>query len=174
MKWVVRPAVPPDRDEILRVVRSAFAGPGGDGQEEVDIVTATWQVAADRPGLELVALAGDAVVGHLLAAAGDLNGQAVVGVAPLSVEPARQRLGVGIALMTDLLLHGDRDGWPAVFLLGDPGYYRRFGFEPSGPFGIVYRPAGEGSPYFQLRRLRAFHASLRGEFRYCWEHAPTA
>jgi putative acetyltransferase len=172
--WLVRTVDLSDRDAILGVVRAAFTGDGRDGQEEIDIVMATWTVPAGRPGLELVAVAGDTVIGHLLAAAGDLNGRDVVAVAPLSVDPGYQRMGVGSALMTELVRHGDREEWPAVFLLGDPEYYRRFGFESSAPFGIVYGPAGEGSPYFQLRRLRAYDPSLRGEFRYCWEQPPFA
>ncbi len=150
MDWLVRTVDPSDRDAILGVVRAAFTGDGGDGQEEVDIVIATWKVRGGRPGLELVALAGDAVIGHLLAAAGDLEGRDVVGVAPLSVAPRYQRMGVGSALMTELLRHGDREDWPGVLLLGDPEYYRRFGFESSAPFGIVYGPAGEGSPLFSV------------------------
>jgi putative acetyltransferase len=172
--WLVRTVEPSDRDAVLGVVRAAFTGDGGDGQEEIDIVIATWKVRAGRPGLELVALAGDAVIGHLLAAGGDLEGRDVVAVAPLSVAPGYQRMGVGSALMTELLRHGDREDWPAVLLLGDPEYYRRFGFESSAPYGIVYGPAGAGSPNFQLRRLRAFDPSLRGEFRYCWEQLPAA
>ena len=172
MDWLVRTVDPSDRDAIVGVVRAAFTGDGGDGQEEVDIVIATWKVRGGRPGLELVALAGHAVIGHLLAAAGDLDGRDVVAVAPLSVAPGYQGMGVGSALMTELLRHGDREDWPGALLLGDHEYYRRFGFESSAPFGIVYGPAGEGSPYFQLRRLRAFDPSLHGEFRYCWEQMP--
>ena len=50
-------------------------------------------------------------------------------------------------------------------LLGNPEYYGRFGFEASGPFGIVYEPVGEASPYFQVRRLAAFDTTISGTFR---------
>ena len=56
-----------------------------------------------------------------------------------------------------------------MVLLGDPGYYRRFGFEPSGPLGIVYAPVGEDDPHFQVRRFGGYEPTLKGEFRYCWE-----
>ena len=65
--WLVRTVDPSDRDAILGVARAAFTGDGRDGQEEIDIVIATWKVRGGRPGLELVAVAGDAVIGHLLA-----------------------------------------------------------------------------------------------------------
>ena len=83
-------------------------------------------------------------------------------------------MGVGSALMTELLRHGDREDWPGVLLLGTSRDNRRFGFESSAPFGIADGPAGEGSPHFQLRRLRAFDPSLHGEYRYCWEQMPAA
>jgi putative acetyltransferase len=54
---------------------------------------------------------------------------------------------------------------PMVVLLGDPGYYSRFGFEPALPAGVV-PPVAEWEPYWQLRRLRAWREGLRGEFRY--------
>jgi predicted N-acetyltransferase YhbS len=59
-------------------------------------------------------------------------------------------------------------GWPAVVLLGEPSYYRRFGFEPAGSAGIVYPPVGPDSPHFQVRRLSG-RRSPEGRFTYGWE-----
>ena len=64
-------------------------------------------------------------------------------------------------------------GLPMVLLLGNPSYYRRFGFESTASLGITYAPVGEGSPHFQVRRLSSFDASLRGDFVYCWESQPS-
>ena len=93
----------------------------------------------------------------------------MLGIAPLSVLPHRQRQGIGTALLTELLRRTDEEDWPLVVLLGDPRYYGRFGFEPAGPFGIVYPPVGADSPYFQVRWLTRVDPSLHGQFRYCWE-----
>jgi hypothetical protein len=41
----------------------------------------------------------------------------------------QQRRGVGGALMHRVLAAADALDVPAVVVLGDPGYYRRFGFE---------------------------------------------
>jgi putative acetyltransferase len=167
--WHVRSAESSDHEQIIEVVRQAFTKDGSDGAEEVDIVRKTWELSAALPGLELVVADGDRVVGHVVAATADLNGVTVPAVAPLSVVPERQGVGVGSALMTTLLERAEADGWPMVAILGDPAYYGRFGFEPSAPFGIVYPPVGEGSPYFQVRRLSAFDPAISGTFRYCWE-----
>jgi putative acetyltransferase len=51
-------------------------------------------------------------------------------LAPLAVAPERQRQGLGTRLVREGLaqLHGL--GVQQVFVLGDPGYYRRFGYAP--------------------------------------------
>jgi predicted N-acetyltransferase YhbS len=168
-----------DRRAILEVVRQAFsADTTRDGQEEVDIVRSTWAREASPAGLELVAegedvTAGeDGIVGHVLAALGDLGGCPAVGIAPLAVVPSCQRQGVGTALMTELLARVEHGGWPFALLLGNPGYYRRFGFEPAARYGITYRPVGPGNPHFMVRAFSTDLADRRGDFVYCWEMSP--
>jgi putative acetyltransferase len=165
----VRVAAPDDRDTILKVVRDAFSRQGRNGQEEVDIVVKSWRLQAVVGGLELVAVEENAVVGYVLGARGDLGGRDVVAVAPLAVSTANQRRGAGSALMRELLERAEAVGYPLVVLLGNPAYYGRFGFEPSGPLGISYLPVGEGDPHFQVRRLTAYDPSYHGRFTYCWE-----
>ncbi len=128
----------------------------------------SWASGLIPIGLELVAIDQDAVVGHVLASLGDLGGEKVPGVAPLAVSPSRQRNGIGSALMFELLRRAEAAGFPLIVLLGSPGYYRRFGFEPSGPLNITYPPVGD-NPAFQARRLSSYDRSLQGEFTYCWE-----
>jgi putative acetyltransferase len=160
----VRTARAADRDDVLALVRAAFATGGRDGQEELEFVSATWRLGASPPGLELVADDHGTVVGHVLAAAGDLGGRATIGIAPLAVAPERQRQGIGSALMVELLRRLERDRWPMAVLLGDPGYY--------SSFAISYPPVGVGSPYFMVRRFST--EDLGGEFAYCWESAGRA
>ena len=162
-----------DRPAVLDVVRAAFTGPEQDGTYEVDVVAQTWGRHAGIDGLDLVALADGAVVGHVLGARGDLAGEPAVGIAPLSVRPAWQRRGVGTALMRTLLERAGKQRWPFVLLLGSPDYYRRFGFEPAVTYGISYPPAGPDNPAFQVRRL-GVDRPPGGEFRYCWELAERA
>ncbi len=165
----VRTAAPEDHDAILEVVREAFTSPDRNANEEIDIVASTWACGAAVHELELVAVVGGVVVGHVMAARGDIGGREAVGIAPLAVTPTHQGTGVGSALMTELLRRAETAGLPLVVLLGDPGYYGRFGFEASGPLGINYRPVGEGNPNFQVRRLAGYDSSYRGDFTYCWE-----
>lgn len=165
----IRTAEARDRDAIVELVEEAFTSDGRDGHEEVDVVVSTWELGAAPRDLELVAVDEGVIVGHVLAARGDLSGREVVAVAPLAVRVAHQGSGVGTALMTELLVRAEAAGLPLLLLLGDPRYYGRFGFEPSGPHGISYAPVGNGSPYFQVRRFSGFDRSYEGRFTYCWE-----
>ncbi len=166
---VLRPADERDRPAVVNVVRDAFADGGRDGQEEINIVERTWSLRAAIDPLELVAVEGSLVVGYVLGARGDLGGREVVGLAPLAVTPPYQGQGVGSALMTELVRRADQDGWPVIVLLGNPSYYRRFAFEPSGPLGIECPSVGLGNPHFLVRRLRNYDSSCRGDFAYRWE-----
>lgn len=71
--------------------------------------------------------------------------------------------------MRELLDRAEASKYPLVVLLGDPAYYGRFGFEPSGPLGISYPPVGEGNAQFQVRRLTTYDPSYHGRLTYCWE-----
>ena len=169
MSFPIRSATRRDRPAILALVQAAFSNANRHASDEVAIVNATWARGAGIDGLELVAVDAREIVGHALGAIGDLEGRPVPAVAPVCVTPARQRQGIGSALLVELLRRAEYQKWPLVLLLGDPGYYQRFGFEPSGPFGISYRPAGQDNPHFQVRRLAGFDSSFRGDFTYCWE-----
>ena len=59
----------------------------------------------------------------------------------------------------------DTAGEPMIILLGEPHFYRRFGFELAVPLGVIPPdPAWIGG--FQLRRLTAWDPDLVGDFRY--------
>jgi putative acetyltransferase len=166
----VRPATPDDAPAILAVVDDAFRDETRTADEELDIVRRTWAVRDEAQRIELVAVEGGGLVGHVLAAPGDLEGRVVAGVAPLSVVTARQSAGVGTALMAALIAEAERRGWPLLLLLGEPAYYGRFGFVPAGAHSIHYAPAGRDSPHFLARRVGHAGASLPlGDYRYCWE-----
>jgi putative acetyltransferase len=160
---------PGDRDGILGVVRDAFSSDERDASEELDIVLTTWDIGTAPYRLEFVAVADGTIVGHVLAAPGDLGGREVVAVAPLAVSPPLQRRGIGRSLMTRLLREAEAAELPLVVLLGLPSYYGQFGFEPSGSLGIRYPTVGEDNPHFLVRRFANYAPSYRGDFTYCWE-----
>ena len=85
--------------------------------------------------------------------------------------PARYREGIGSALRAEVLACAHAGGWPLVLLLGDPGYYQRFGFVSAGSLGIVYvAPQHRGSPLPGPHAL-AVRPGTAWSFVYCWERA---
>lgn len=154
---------------MLDTVGEAFSSGDGDGRAEVEIVESVWSLDASIVACDLVALSNKEIVGHVLASIGRLDGRAVPGIAPLAVRPERQGQGIGTALMTELLRQLGQKRFPMVVLLGDPGYYGRFGFQPSGPLGANYPPVGAGNPHFQVLRLGGHHEPYSGTYVYSWE-----
>ena len=77
--------------------------------------------------LSLVAVDGSDVVGH----AGFsrlLSPNSSLALAPVAVTAGRRRQGIAFALIVDGLDRARTAGWQAVIVLGDPDYYKRFGF----------------------------------------------
>lgn len=84
--------------------------------------------------LSLVAEEGGTVIGHVAFSAIHIDGIGAgwFGLGPISVEPSRQRSGIGRALIeTGLKILKDR-GAAGVALIGDPDVYRSSGFTSDG------------------------------------------
>jgi len=84
---------------------------------------------APARGLSFVAMEEGRVVGSVRlwdAALGTDRGALLLG--PLVVDPAHRCRGIGSALMRHALQAASRRGHGAVLLVGDAGYYGRFGF----------------------------------------------
>ncbi|MBV8055585.1 MAG: N-acetyltransferase, partial [Deltaproteobacteria bacterium] len=64
-------------------------------------------------------------------------------LAPIAVHPGFQRQGIGSALIRNGLELARRGGWEAVFVLGDVGYYGRFGFSVEAAKGYISPYSGE-------------------------------
>ncbi|MCO5170048.1 MAG: N-acetyltransferase [Planctomycetes bacterium] len=93
---------------------------------------------AARPFVSLVACDGDDVVGHALFTPVTVGGAwTALALGPMAVVPARQRDGVGSALVRAGLDACRALGHEVVFVLGHPDYYPRFGFVPARPKGLT-------------------------------------
>jgi putative acetyltransferase len=80
------------------------------------------------------------IIGHIMFSPVVLDGHPelkIMGLAPMAVVPARQRQGVGSALVRAGLEECRKLGFGAIVVLGHPDYYPRFGFSPSTRFGIT-------------------------------------
>lgn len=165
---IIRRENPEDVDVIRAVTAAAFARPDEPGQAppEAGLVDALRASPAWLPALSLVATEPDGtVIGHVVATRGHVDTSPALGLGPLSVSPYHQRQGVGSALMHAVLGAADALGEPLVALLGDPLYYRRFGFRLSNEYGVT-PPVPTWQPHFQVRPLSAHDPLLHGVFTY--------
>lgn len=132
--WTIRDETPGDAGPVHEVETSAFGRP-----EEVRLVDALrGQVT---PSLSLVADADGGIVGHAFFSplrVESAEAPPVGGLAPIGVRPDYQGRGVGGDLIRAGLERAPALGWKAIFLLGDPAYYARFGFELAAPRGFHY------------------------------------
>jgi putative acetyltransferase len=141
----IRPERPGDAANVRALLDAAF---GGDGESKL-----VEQLRADGDlVLSLVAENEHGIAGYAgfprLVLRLDERNVPVVGLAPVGVSPPLQRKGIGGALIRDGLARLKDRAERLVFVLGDPAYYRRFGFMVMVGFGSCYAGA-----YFQTLML---------------------
>lgn len=145
----IRDERPEDIEAIRTVTAAAFAGQPYSSQTEARIVDALRDAGALT--LSLVAVRGCEVIGHVafspVLIAGETRGW--YGLGPVSVVPALQGLGIGARLILEGLERLRDIGARGCVLLGDPGYYGRFGFEADP--SLIY--PGPPAEYFQRLTL---------------------
>ncbi len=140
---------------IAAIHRAAF---GGEYEAEV--------VAGLRAGghafASLVAERDGAVAGHVMMSAmeAEIDGRTVpiALLAPLAVTPEAHGRGLGSALVRAGIAAARDAGRETIVLMGNPAYYRRFGFTPAASGAL-------GAPYVALDPAAAL-AGQAGHIRY--------
>jgi putative acetyltransferase len=89
----------------------------------------------------LVAVAGETVIGHAMFSRLKAPFSALA-LGPVAVLPDRQRMGVGSRLIREGIARSEAAGWAGIFVLGDPAFYRRFGFDAGKASGFISPYAG--------------------------------
>ncbi len=90
------------------------------------------------------------VVGHVMFSCMKAPFRAL-GLAPVAVLADWRRQGVADGLIRAGLGHAKKAGWEAVFVLGSPDYYTRFGFDVALAAGFQSPYAG---PYLMVLALQ--------------------
>ena len=102
--------------------------------------------------VSLVALADDAIVGHVaFSPVSTATGAVGVGLAPVAVVPEARLCGVASALVRAGVSACAEAGCRWVVVLGDPGLYGRFGFTPAADVGLTDEYGGGAA--FQVLEL---------------------
>ena len=147
---MIRKAREQDRAAIRGVLRAAFPS-----EAEAGLVEA---LRGDRDMLvELVHEGAGGVDGYVAASA--MRAPAgTAGLAPVAVAPEAQGRGIGGALVRAAVEALRRDGIGAVFVLGAPAYYGRFGFSVARARGFV-----SAYPAEYMMALELAEGALGGE-----------
>lgn len=131
--WVDR-AAPGDNAAIEQLLDTAF-GPGRTAKASYRYRDGV----AREPGMQLVARMPGGIVGTLgfwpVAIGKDFVPALLLG--PLAVAPDQRGRRIATALMRRALDLATAAGHRTVLLVGDPGFYRPFGFMPAAQFGIT-------------------------------------
>ena len=163
---VIRRETLEDRPAVDALTSAAFGQPGrSEPPPETVLIRALRRDSGWIEKLSLVAVRGERVVGHVVCTRGWVGEVAALGLGPISVLPTYQRRGTGHALMHAIIAAADAAGEPLIALLGDPHFYRRFGFVEASRLGVVAPHPGWGS-HFQIRTLTDCPPSVAGTFRY--------
>ncbi|BCR06466.1 N-acetyltransferase [Desulfuromonas versatilis] len=110
--------------KVYALLRRAFPG----SEYEAGLVQKLHENG--KPVHEWVCIHTNKVIAYI-AFSNAFNGNEVCGLhlAPMAVSPEFQKQGVGSELLRFALRQEPVKSQP-LFVLGEPGYYRRFGFEP--------------------------------------------
>lgn len=153
----------PDDAEVIYALHAAAFGREG----EAELVRAL----RERGELlvSLVAEAAGAPAGHIAFSPVTVPGPRRVraaGLGPLAVAPERQGEGVGSALVRTGHAACRARRLEAVFVLGHPGFYRRFGFAPAARYGLYFQSHAFDAAFFALELRPGALASASGEVGY--------
>ena len=153
MNITIRNECSDDIDAITALTSAAFEHQEHSSHTEQFIVNALRR--SQQLAVSLVAVENGEIVGHVALSPVSISSGAIgwYGLGPISVRPDRQHMGIGSALMNAALSELKRLGGAGCVLLGDPGYYSRFGFKVQPGLEL----AGVPPEYFQA-------LSLSGDF----------
>ncbi len=144
---VIRNEKKSDIEEITAIHIQAFSGP--DEGKIVERLRMNGNLT-----ISLVAESEGKVIGHIAYSpvykkAREVTG---VGLAPVAVLPAFQKQGIGSRLIEKGNEIAFARGFSNVFVLGDPEYYRRFGFEIAKDYNYSSRLDPEGKHFMVMGR----------------------
>ncbi len=154
-----------DHDRVYEVVKAAFATAEHSDGDEQDLVVRLRNSGAFVPELSLVAVVDGGIAGHILFTKADVDGHTVLALAPLSVLPAYQRQGIGLALIAEGHRIAKELGFPYSVVLGHAGYYPKAGYRPASRLGIK-PPFEVADENFMALQLDPAAKELCGTIRY--------
>lgn len=144
-----------------------------DAEAAADVICAAFGRTDEARLVETLRQDGDAEIALVAVDDGQIAGHVMfsrmtapfpaLALGPVSVLPRKQVLGIGGALIGAGLDRARAGGWRGVFVLGDPAYYRRFGFDTALAAGFASPYAGS---HFMALALAGPLPVLKGQVDY--------
>ncbi len=153
---IIRQEKPSEYPTIYTLVQLAFQTAKVSNGNEQDFVNKLRESSNYIPELALVAEEDGKIVGHIMltkttVATSERKIEALL-IAPLSVALEYRNRGIGSKLVLASFEVAKKMGYNAVFVVGDPEFYGRFGFKASVSFGIRHVPV-IGDQYVMVYEL---------------------
>ena len=117
----VRQVTQRDHAKIPQLVEAAF------GRHDEGLLVSELRDHGDVV-MEFVATDREELIGHVMLSR-MVSPPRTLALAPVSVHPDRQGRGIGSTLVRAATEAAEEAGWTAVFVLGDPVFYTKFGYE---------------------------------------------
>ncbi len=150
----VRSASVGDFEKIPQLVEAAF------GRHDEGLLVAGLRRGGDIV-IEFVVTDREELIGHIIMSR-LVSPPGCLALAPLSVHPDRQGKGIGSTLVRIATEAAEDMEWTAAFVLGNPHYYSRFGydFERAEGFDTRYPSEFTGACVFDETAFRSLPREL--------------
>ena len=157
---IIRREIAEDIPGIRSVVHKAFGRPA-----EADLLDGLRRSGALT--FSAVAVIGNRIIGNVAFSPITIDGQhPALALAPVAVAPDCQRRGIGAAIIRWGLDECRQSGHGVVLVLGEPAFYRRFGFMPASEFGILCPFRVPSEAFMALELSPGAAGGFRGMVRY--------
>jgi len=146
-----------DLDAIYQLIRTAFRTANVKDGDEQDFAAGLRNSERYIPELALVAEQQGKLIGHIMLTRNyvtqpDGSKYPALLLAPVSVLLEYRDIGIGSALINESCRLAREMGYKAIFLVGDPAYYSRFGFVQTSTFHI-YPAMDIPAQFVQVKEL---------------------
>lgn len=165
---VIREERPEEWHETERLVQRAFWNRYHRGCNEHYLVHKLRTYADYLPQFSRIAEKDGEVIGAIFYSKscvldGDKRHE-VLTFGPLCVKPEWQGCGVGSSLVQETMRLAAEAGYPGIIILGEPGYYPRFGFQTCDHFGITTADGRNFAAFMGIELTPGGLRGIRGQF----------
>jgi predicted N-acetyltransferase YhbS len=163
MDILIRPEDEKDFKNVEYMIREAFWDLYKPGCDE-HLIAHNMRKSPDFvKELDYVACDGDVIAGNIIYSRAkvindDNDEFEVLCMGPLAVLPSYQKKGIGSLLMNCSIEKARQLGYKAIFLFGNPEYYKRLGFRNTGEYNIQ---TSSGENFDAFMALELYNGSLK-------------